>query len=107
MILDKIIDNVYGVEFDLEDEASSMILRIGWTKTPKTKDNNMVGTLKIVFKTVDHVSYYYDKVPFQTFQELMTSESYGIYLNKHIKNKYKFIKIIPTEGKEDNEPRTS
>jgi len=100
----KFIKNVYAFEFDLEKEASSMIMRFGWAKDPiqtccKYKDDPR-GTLKIVFRTKDKTCYYYYKVPLSVTEGFICSDSYGKYLNEHIKGQYKFLKVTPTEGKE-------
>ena len=105
MILDKIINEMYGFEFDLEPETSSMVKRIGWTKSTHKKDEDYVGTLKVVFKTADTTCYYYDKVPLQLFKEFLTSKSYGKFLNAKIKDQFKYIKVTPKEGKEEHEPK--
>ena len=55
--------------------------------------------------TVTFVSgmvYLYKEVPESEYYAMKTSGAKGIYLNRHIKGKYKFEKL---EKKERNEPR--
>ncbi len=49
------------------------------------------STLRIVF--VSGMIYDYKNVPADVYLALKTSGAKGIYLNQHIKSKYKFEKI--------------
>lgn len=63
---------------------------------PSTVIKNIIydvasSTLRIVF--VSGMVYDYKEVPEIVYQSLKTSGSKGTYLNKHIKNNYRFEKI--------------
>jgi len=96
--LQKFIGKVYSFDFDLEPEASSLILRFGWVRNPKSTTDNPLGVLKIVFKT-NHICYYYNDVPLNIFEDFVNSDSYGKFFHKNIFEKYNFIKSGVKEQK--------
>ena len=49
-------------------------------------------TLRITF--VSGLIYEYKQVPKETYEAMITSGSKGVYLNRHIKGKYDFEKIV-------------
>ena len=51
----------------------------------------ILSVLRIEF--VSGLIYEYKDVPAHVYQEMKTSGAKGIYLNKHIKGKYRFEKI--------------
>lgn len=53
--------------------------------------NAATSTLRIEF--VSGMIYDYKNVPQEIFQAIKTSGAKGIYLNKHIKGRYRFEKI--------------
>ncbi len=53
--------------------------------------NKDAKNLRVIFQS--GAIYDYKKVPEDEYQSMKTSKSKGEYLNKHIKGKYRFIKI--------------
>jgi hypothetical protein len=62
---------------------SSVVAEIGYDKPTQT--------LRVVF--VSGMVYHYKNVPEQIYTDMKTAFSKGTFLNKHIKGKYKFVKV--------------
>jgi hypothetical protein len=71
------------VEMDRQPVTSSSVAEIGY-------DVNTM-TLEVAFR--NGTTYQYFDVPESLYQELMSSESVGRFLNEQIKNSYRYTKV--------------
>jgi len=80
-------DKQVGGAIEMKTCSSSNVAKIGWKGNPESD----IGVLAVEFNG-GGLYHYYD-IPAHMFDEMLSADSVGRYINERIKNNYNFEKV--------------